>query len=339
MGRAMKLFLAYESSLSVIRYLRAIGDGTLEGTVLRQRTLRDALTKSAQLDTLDTTAQRILEHAGEKVHAFVPHRENVTKTSRLVTHLLSGTAPTGSFIDIGHDICVSTPAFLFMQLATKLDEIELIKIGLELCGHFSLWRLPPATEQEQRDYASEHTENRGATFKLRQATSVSKIQRYVERCEGRRGAVKARTALHWVLNESASPMESAIYLLLCLPRSKGGYGLPQPMLNPKVTVSVAGSKTDRFPDLFWRSRNIDVEYNSDEEHSDHWSRYRDARREVQLTTNQINVLPLTRIQVMDAEIFHEFADGLRKMLGRRTRPLRGDWSFRRAELRKAVLFS
>ena len=132
-------------------------------------------------------------------------------------------------------------------------------------------------------------------------------------------------------------MESALYLLLCLPRARGGYGLPQPTLNPKVTVSVAGSKTDRFPDLFWSSHNIDVEYNSDEEHSGEWSRYRDSRREVELTVADVRVLPLTRNQLMDTDGFDEFANGLRRMLKIQKRREDPRWRQRRDDLRRNLL--
>ncbi len=333
----MKLYLAYESSLELVRYLRSTGDGTIEGTPVRARTLRDAIRSDGQLDGLDSTAQRLLEHTGDQIHAFVSRREHVTKTSRLSTHLLSGSVPMGSFIDIGHDLLVSTPAFMFVQLATKLDFTELILVGLELCGHYSKWRLPPATFEEQQLSAREHKENRDTTFKLIPAARAQRISAYVERNNGMRGVSKARTALKWLLDESASPMESALYLLLCLPRARGGYGLPQPTLNPKVTISTTDGITERYPDLYWIARAIDVEYNSDDDHSGEWARYRDSRREVQLVTNKITVLPLTRVQLMNVDLFYEFADGLRKLLGERKRTTRFDWEARRAALRAVVL--
>jgi hypothetical protein len=165
------------------------------------------------------------------------------------------------------------------------------------------------------------------------------LRLFVERMAGQRGAVNARKAVKYLVDGAASPMEAAIYLMLCLPKRVGGYGLPKPTLNPKIIIkNPAGSTTiERYPDLFWEGANIDVEYNSDESHSGEWSRYRDSRREVELTVADVRVLPLTRHQLMDADGFDEFAQGLRRMLGIRTRPEDPQWQNRRGDLRRALL--
>ena len=66
-------------------------------------------------------------------------------------------------------------------------------------------------------------------------------------------------------------METALYLLLCLPRKLGGYGLPRPTLNAKRKVTaLAGSFTlsrTLVPDLFWSSAMFDMEYDSEEFHA------------------------------------------------------------------------
>lgn len=93
------------------------------------------------------------------------------------------------------------------------------------------------------------------------------------------------------------------------------------------------------PDLFWLGPNIDVEYNSDAEHSGEWARYRDSRREVELAVADVRVLPLTRPQLMDADSFDAFAQGLRRMLGIRSRTPDAGWAHRRAELRHTLLLN
>ena len=93
---------------------------------------------------------------------------------------------------------------------------------------------------------------------------------------------------------------------------------------------------ERFPDLYWEGDSIDVEYQSDLSHTGNWKRYKDSKRQIQLTVNKITVLPLTKLQVENADDFHEFAMGLRKLLGLRCRGFDGIWSARRYELRSAL---
>ncbi|MBQ1450133.1 MAG: hypothetical protein IIZ12_04265 [Eggerthellaceae bacterium] len=152
-----------------------------------------------------------------------------------------------------------------------------------------------------------------------------------------RGSVGANAALKWVIDNSASPMETAVYLLLCLPKRLGGYGLPKPILNPKLIISTPDGTKERYPDLYWIGASIDVEYNSDLSHSGEWARYRDSKREVELTVANVRVLPLTRRQLMSVSEFDAFAQGLRKMLGIRSRKVDSEWAYRRDELRGRLL--
>jgi hypothetical protein len=249
----------------------------------------------------------------------------------LITHVLSQQLPSGCFLDLGHGLCMCTPQFAFLQLAMQSDPIELLKVGMELCGHFSRPPIP----------STRANEGLSCTYGLPPATHARFLRLFVERMEGRRGAVKARKAVRHLADGAASPMEAAVYLMLCLPKRMGGYGLPKPLLNPKITIKnpTGLSTIERYPDLFWDDPSVDVEYNSDESHSGEWSRYRDSRREIELTVADVRVLPLTRYQVMDVDGFDEFAQGLRRMLGIRARPEDPQWRFRRAELRRALLFA
>ena len=334
----MKLYLTAAPSLEVVRYLRCInGADGIGGATMRKRALRDAISTVKKMEELDVTAQSWLSHVGNPVHAFVGDAAKETKTKRLYTHVLSGQVPHGACLDLGYDVCICSPCFAFMLLANQLDLLGLILVGMELCGTYSYW----CTEADyvKRSFLHEPREARGCVFELPMATNVSRMRAFAERLKGFRGAPGARAALRWVVDGSASPMETAVYLLLCLPKRLGGYGLPKPVLNPKLIIDNPDGKKERYPDLFWRGRNIDVEYNSDAEHSGEWSRYRDSKREVELTVANIKVLPLTRPQLMDVYEFDAFANGLRRMLGIRARGADPAWISRRNELHRALLRS
>ena len=331
----MRLYLAQQSALEVMRHLRSVGDGTLEGRRTRVKTLKDAIGTMAQLSELDSTADRILSHVEGALHVYVPTREAASRTRRIIPHVWGGNVPYGAFVDIGHNICVSSPEFLFAQMSLQLEKVELIMLGMELCGSYSKWRLPPASAEESR--LALQAEGRGVTFELRPATTTRRLKDFIGRNEGMRGVTRTRGALRYVLDSSASPMETATCLLLNLPRHLGGYGLPAPVLNPQVTVSTSQGKEVRYPDLYWREASLDVEYQSDQEHSGEWSRYRDSKRMVILTASHVTVLPLTRAQLMSEADFDEFAHAVRKLLGVRRRQDDDEWRWRRHALRETTL--
>ena len=331
----MRLYLALESSLELTRYLRSVGSGVIEGRLLRGKTLRDAIKTEREIYELDSTAEQLLSHVTRPIHAYVPSRNQATHVQGLHTHVWGTEVPQGSFIDIGHGICVSAPEFLLLQLSTVMHKVELIKAGMELCGHYSMWRLPPANASELRE--SLHDESGGATFEILAATSKKRIEAFAARNKGMRGVKKALGAVRYMLDHSASPMETAAALLLSLPRSLGGYGLPAPVLNPEVTVVTPTGREIRYPDLFWEGADLDAEYQSDQNHSGEWSRYRDSRRMVSLVAGRVTVLPLTRAQLMSADDFDSFAHAVRSLLKVHRRPETAEWRCRRADLRTMLL--
>lgn len=332
----MKLYLAPESSFELMRYLRSTnGEAGLEGKVVRKKVLNDAINTKRALDELDVVAQGWLDHAGSPVHAFVPDRAKGTSIKGLVTHVLGEPVPSGAFLDIGHDVCICTPQFVFQRLAAQVDLIDAVGIGMELCGTYSRWCLEPGVMGDP--YYREHADTRACTFDLPAAANAKQLQRFVERSVGQPGAVGARAALRWVIDGSASLMETAVYLMLCLPKRLGGYGLPKPVLNPKLIIRNPDGVKERYPDLYWSRQSIDVEYNSDTAHSGEWTRYRDSKRDTELTVANVSVLPLTRAQLVRTSEFDAFAQGLRHMLGIRHRGYDLAWELRRDELRQKLL--
>ena len=332
----MRLYLAPDASFELTRYLRSTNsEEGLGGTPVRKRMLNDAVNSSRGIDELDETAQRWLSHVGMPVHAYVADRAKGTRTKRLVTHVFGQSVPYGAFLDLGHGVCVCTPQFSFLQIAAKCDLVETVCLGMELCGTYSRWSL-----DSDGAYGTQHMafgQGRGCAFDLPPALRANRIPAFVKRLSAFRGSKRAQSAAKWVVDNSASPMETAVYLLLCLPKRLGGYGLPKPVLNPKLTINNPDGVKVRYPDMFWSGANVDVEYNSDAEHSGEWARYRDSKREVELTVANVKVLPLTRAQLMNTEEFDAFAQGLRRLLGVQARGYDLRWAFKRDELRRRLL--
>lgn len=334
----MRLYLGPESSLELIRYLRSVnGSDGLEGAMVRKRILNDAINTVRGIRELDAAAQGWLSHVNPPIRAFVADKSRGTSTKQLVTRVFGQDVPYGAFLNLGHGVCICTPAFTFMGLAPSMSAPKLLQVGMEFCGSYSRWRLAPPAMPGISQTASD--EDRHCTYGVPPVLNAKRLEAFIEHKAGLRGVVSARGAVRWLANYSASPMETAVYLLLCLPRRLGGYGLPRPALNPKLTISNPDGPKVRYPDLFWLGPNIDVEYNSDSSHSGTWARYHDSRREVELTVGDVRVLPLTRAQLMDVDGFDDFAHGLRRMLGVRSRTPDANWSTRRDKLRETLLAS
>jgi hypothetical protein len=328
----MPLYLCGQAALDVMRYLRSTGTGAIDGRVPRPRRLRGAVHTNRGLNELSHSAQLMLSHVRGSIEALVPSRNQITRTSRLVTRLWCGELPSASFVDLGNGIYLSSPPFLFMQLACELDELELIALGFELCGFYSRWKLSDVGFGRPYD-----EETGGTTYEILPATTRERIEMFLRHAEGLRGAAKARRALSRVANNSASPTETAVYLLLTLPRQWGGFALPRPVFNAEVRVSTSTTHESRYPDLYWPERSLDVEYQSDFAHTGNWARYRDSRREVELEAEYITVLPLTRAQLYDVEQFQSFATSVRRQLGKRSRTLTPEWHDRHLSLRELLL--
>ena len=328
----MPLYLYGQSALDVTRHLRAIEGGALPGSPSRPRRLSSAFYTHRQLNELSHQTKLLLSHVNGPIHALVPAQNMLTRSKRIVTHLWSHDIPGGAYLNLGNKAFLPTPAFLLLQMAVQLDEVELISLGLELCGYYSKSENPNLAPTHASDY-----EPHDCTFELEPATTVAKLTRFIERRTGERGFRAARHVLMRILNNSASPMESTTYLLLCLPKRLGGYALPKPQFNVKVTVTTSTTTTARFPDLYWHSHSLDVEYDSDRDHWGQWSRYRDAKRTVELVTEKITVLPLTRMQIMNAREFHAFATSVRRILGIRSRTPRPEWYGKHENLRNRLL--
>lgn len=325
----MRLYLCGQSALSMIRYLRKINDDRLFEPPARVRSMTKPVYGSRLFKGISHRAELIIGHAGDVVHALVAKKAQVVSRGGLETHLWSWPVPAGSFLKLEDDLYVSSPAFTFLQMARELDEVELAKLGMELCGFYAL-------PEKHTPFVSKGSDE--TLYELRAVTMARRIKALCDSADnGVIGVRKARMVANWLVDGSASPRETATYLLLCLPKRKGGYGLPKPLLNPTVTVSTTQGEETRLPDLYWKDRSIDIEYQSDLSHGGDWNHYRDSKRQVMLTVNKITVLMLTNTQLSNADDFHELAIGLHRLLGVRVQRINAAWKTRRDALRDNLL--
>lgn len=207
-------------------------------------------------------------------------------TKTVCSHSFSAPLPAGSICRLGSDVCIVSPELLFLRMAPKLSFAQRIALGMELCGRYGVI---PGDET--------------GFVKRPPVTSVKKIEAYLGRCHGLYGVGPAREALPWVLDNSRSPMESVLAILLTIGRRRGGCHLPLPKLN--YTVRPEGDqrrlvRQDHFDiDLAWPERMLAVEYNSDDYHEGDDKRRSDAGRDNGLEALGWTVVSVTSDQVMD----------------------------------------
>ncbi len=244
---------------------------------------------------------------------------------------LSTRVPANGLRRLDNTVLVPTPELTFLLLAGHLSLVQLIMVGMELCGHYRLAGAETSTLL--------HSCN--TLYNQRPHTTLHRLEGYLANAGGFPGVTSARRAARYVAPFSASPMETVVFLLLCLPRSLGGYALPRPILNAKRKVvgpaeSITMSK-HLIPDLYWPSAGIDVEYDSEEFHSNPDNLAAGARRTLALRAMHVDVIVLTHEIVYNVDSFDAAARMLRRALGKRTPAEDSLFRKRRSELRATLL--
>ena len=99
----------------------------------------------------------------------------------------------------------------FTLYCQRHDLLPSIELGMELCGTYTK--------------AAYDTRESFSRYDLPRLTSAQSLEMFLHDNRRIYGVNRAHEALAFVRDKSASPMETALVLLLCLPVSEGGYGL------------------------------------------------------------------------------------------------------------------
>lgn len=169
---------------------------------------------------------------------------------------------------------------LFLQLGKELSLIQLITIGYELCGSYGL-----------------SAQSSSGFLRREPRSNPQLIERYLEKCEGIHGVKAAKRASSYLVKGSASPMESLLSMLLCLPPSLGGFGLPRPELNYPIETN-EGSVAMRRCDLCWPDQQFALEYDSDTFHSDESKLHLDSSRRSAPEKAGVHVVSITKTRFL-----------------------------------------
>lgn len=191
---------------------------------------------------------------------------------------------------------VASPELLFLELASKLSIHRLILLGMQMCSH------PPGCPSMA-------------------ITTKQRISTFLAKTPGYKGHRKAIRAVRYLLNGSASIMESLTYMILALPHALGGYGLNGAVFNYKIRLKREAQfrlgKRCCFTDLYYRQAKLAVEYESFAYHNSPSEQGRDVIRSAVLERQGVDVMHLTTIQLYDRDACEDFAYNLAARLGKR----------------------
>ena len=314
----MSVYVGYESALECLRF-----EGFPERAIACRSTPRAGCVPTEKdVRALDLDAVGI---EGLPLTLVVADAASRGKSKLVECHVWTAPASTQSFARAGGGLYVSSAEACFLQLATRLSPAQLILLGYELCGTYALDERHP----------------NGFRKREKPLTCVAVLRRYLQKAAGMKGSGQALRALRFVADRSASPMESVLAMLLCLPTALGGYAIELPRLNRQVkmpeNVRRATGRVRCFCDLCWSEAKLAVEYESDSFHTEAEDVARDSKRRAALARAGYTVVTVTWAQVRDARELDEVARVLARHLGRRLRISRSDWLSRRFELRSEIM--
>lgn len=305
LGYATAAYVLLHRGLAGLRKSHALPTPGAAPTARRVNEARELLElpPGIRLDTVVTCDRDKRQGAGQKAHKY-------------------RYASTGDYLSLGNNVYASSPQLAFMQCAEVLSPQELVLLGLELCGSF--------------------VSHDGEFVRPKPLCTRDTLEAYVGSRSGERGANKAREALRFIADDSASPRESQLTALLCMPQKWGGYGFQLPTLNARIDLTpeqrrILGKSHLRC-DLLWEEAAFAIEYDSDAFHTGIEKISSDSLRRNILRTMGITVADLTNSQLKSAEALHEVAIQIDHCLGSGLLAKRkSNWNTLNRELRHLAL--
>lgn len=210
--------------------------------------------------------------------------------------------------------CLIPPEYLFLQMAETMNFLDLLLLGFELCGTYF-------SGQGIDAFANTSI----ASPRHKPFTRANKITRFLDSdvASQTNGITQATQASKFLLDNSYSPRESALALMLTLPRRLGGYALPRPLLNQRINIPRSSSqliRNDHFKcDLLWPKEGLAIEYDSDLHHVGAQKIAKDASRRDALALLGIQVITVTNKQFASMNEMDKVAHAVAKTLGIRQR--------------------
>lgn len=249
------------------------------------------------------------------------------RSSAVRPHRCTQCLPPGSLIPMecrasNAELMVCCPELSFLQICQGVDTREAIYFGMCACSDFRFDPFAPG----------------GVVYRAEGSHSIAtrrSITTYLEKASGLKGVKRARAALAHVQDHARSPKECALGMLFCLSSRFGGFDLGELSFNETVRVFDGYNRRGRpkylirYPDIAIRAesckgelRAVFIDYDPRSTHSGAEKALLDSRRRNDMATiRDVPHFTITSDDVMSFEYLEKLADRMRRLLGRRSRPL------------------
>lgn len=299
------LIIGHNTALEFWRAARVASDNLQEPEVVGR-------TYGRLPQTPSSLARRAIALCGAEppIDAVAP-KAGARMKSRLVRpHSSSAPLTANSLFFIDDDIAVCRMPVVLVQLARGTTLVDLARIAYEMTGTYG-FDAGPSSDVVQD---------------LRPLLDLGELKGYARSCcaTGVRGSRRAFGALKYVVANSNSPRETDVAIILMMPRSMGGFDMPEFVMNPSIKLSdhlatIVGSGTLK-PDFYWPHKKVILEYESDEYHNKLPSISRDERRRRAFESEGYHVMRLMNDVLKSNDELNSFMTQLAQTLGLTRRP-------------------
>lgn len=241
----------------------------------------------------------------------------------LLSHVWSHPISANGLIELERGIYVCDVALCVQQIASMLDEPELIECLFELCGKYSLPSQPDEPYRERPPLVT-----------------TEALNCHVERAPGQWGINRLRNALRYVQNGVRSPMETALLIPIVGPRRLGGLNIKTVQAAQRVeVVGCARGLTRRSYfecDALLPKSRTDLEYDGII-HEDAEQAAIDTERANAMMAMGYNVMNVNRHALFDPLAFRRLMLAIMQREGRRIDRLPPEFYQKQENLRRFVL--
>ena len=297
----MYAFLCADSAIEAIRHLSARGEWEGRPTwpdaprllpvwgecVCNQRSFKE------YLGHMDLGAIGVIRRP---VDLLVPsgHLRSAGKSAKF--RVWSRPVPAGSCRRLARDLVVCGPEFAIVQLAGSFGKFNELfdDFAEEIHGQVEVLEslgksdefvaeFPHRWEQTRRlaslaavacELAGSYRlqgPGRGVAYGASPVMTASGLRDFAATaCQGPASG-RARAIADLALDSSASPMETALALMLTMPVELGGFGIKKPLLNAVIDASSLDEglrgRDSVTPDMLWPDEKVALEYDSSEFHA------------------------------------------------------------------------
>lgn len=291
----MYAFVSHASACDALRELS--GDVPLWPAAKRMLPIRgDCITRQRDVkELLDAVEMSNLGIDETPLDLLVPSAGSRSRGRLARFHVWSRVVPANSFYRVHNNVLVSSPELVVVQLCgsqAKLEEL-IDDFGKSVFAQKEMMALVGMHEEPEVDDPLEWEGTRrllgavvvacefAGTYRLpkegkQPVYHAPKLmtKESLDTCARIVGSTsaesRARRAAKLAFDDSASPMETAVALMLTLPVAYGGFGLPAPKLNASPDIAeYRGTVSDRDEvrcDMLWEEDKVALEYDSYEFH-------------------------------------------------------------------------